>query len=466
MVQKTAEELAEELARLTAANAELTRALDQERERSTTDSEKTAEAVPHTRPPRRWGRTLLAATLIAVGVLLSPVAVVSTWAHRQLTDTAYFVDTFAPLAKDPAVQGFVADQVIAAIESQIDIDRIADDLFAGLQDLDVGPRAQEALALLQAPAVSGIRSLMETTVTGFITSDAFAAIWADALEFTHRQLVNTATGREDAAITIGAGQVELQLEPIIRAVKDELIADGFPLADRIPTISRSIVIAEGDSVGLYLAVYHLVVAIGVWVPWLMLITLVAGVLSARSRARAAAWASGAVLVMMLLLGVGVDAGRNVFALAVASAVPHDAALAVYSEVLGFVASMTLALGTLSAAVLVIALLAGPSRWALGLRQHARRAISAIRSSAEAHGYTTGVVGERVERGKRPLRILIGAACAAFILLMRPLTPGMIVGTAIIGVGALAVLELLSRPAPVPTRSAPSTSEDLSKEIRA
>ncbi len=72
----------------------------------------------------------------------------------------------------------------------------------------------------------------------------------------------------------------------------------------------------------------------------------------------------------------------------------------------------------------------------------------------------------MERGKRPLRILIGAACAAFILLMRPLTPGMIVGTAIIGVGALAVLELLSRPAPVPTRSAPSTSEDLSKEIRA
>ena len=73
---------------------------------------------------RGWGWTLLAIVLITVGALLAPVAVVSAWAHNQLTDTSYFVDTFAPLADDPAVQDFVAAETVAAIESKLQIDQL------------------------------------------------------------------------------------------------------------------------------------------------------------------------------------------------------------------------------------------------------------------------------------------------------------------------------------------------------
>ena len=457
MVQPDADQLASENAALHAANAKLARALEHAHAGGTVgaSSRKTRS--------RRRTRGVFSTALIMIGALLAPVAVVSTWAHHQLTDTAYFVDTFAPLAHEPAVQNLVADEAIAAIESQIDIDQIANDLFTGLGELDLGPRAKEALALLEAPAVAGVTGMMQNTIHEFVASDAFSAIWKDALEITHRQLVNTATGRKDAAVTIGQNQqIQLELGPIIQAVKQQLAADGIPLADRIPAIDRSIVIAEHTSIGLYLTIYQLVVATGIWLPWVMLLLLAAGVLLAPRRALALAWASGGVLLAMVLAGNGITIGTDVFALAVADTIPHDAAVALYGGVLGFVSNMLVALGTVAAAVLVVTLLAGPWPWARTLRGHVLRLLADLRRGAEGRGITTGSFGERLHGWRKPLRVAIGAVCAAFILIVRPLTPGTILWTVILGLAAVGLLELLSRPRaeaapaePVRTQEAPA-----------
>lgn len=440
MAQPPADQLAAEVAELRAANADLRRVLERERVGGAAGggSRKTRS--------RRRARTALSTVLILIGVVLAPVAVVSTWAHNQLTDTDYFVDTFAPLSHEPAVQDLLAAEALAAIESQIDIDRIADDLFAGLGELDLDPRAVEALDLLEAPAVAGIKGLMQNTIHDFVASDAFSAIWKDALEIAHRQLVNTATGQKDAAITIGENQqIRLELGPLLEAVKKELVADGIPLADRIPVIDRSIVIAEDTSIGLYLAIYRIVVATGIWLPWVMLLVLAGGVLVAPVRALALAWASGGGLLAMVLVGNGIDIGTDVFALAVADTIPRDAAVVLYAGALGFVANMLVALGTVAAAVLVVALLAGPWKWAGNLRGHALGLIADLRRGAERRGITTGVFGERLARWRRPLRFCIGAACAAFVLFVRPVTPGMTFWLTVIGIGAVITLELLSRP---------------------
>ncbi|MFB7845176.1 hypothetical protein [Microbacterium sp. NPDC056052] len=444
MAQPTADQLAAELDELKAVNAELVRALEEER--APARGGRGDREVPRRTRTGGWGRTLLSASLIVIGALLAPVAVVSTWAHHQLTDTDYFVSTFAPLAHEPAVQDLVADEAVTAIESHIDIDRIADDLFAGLGDLDLTPRARGALQLLQAPVVSGLKDLIRKTIDGFVRSDAFAAIWKDALEVTHRQLLSTATGQQGAAITIGQNQrIQLELGPIIDAVKEELVKDGVPLADRIPAISRSIVLAEDTSIGIYLTIYQIVIAIGIWLPWAMLIMLAAGVLVARRRALALAGASGAVLLLILLAGNGISIGTNLFALAVAASIPHDAAVVLYTGVLQYVTDMLIALGSVAAATLAITLVAGPWPWARRLRGHGLAAIAAVRHRAEQRGITTGTVGERLYRWRGPLRLVIGTACAAFILLVRPITPGIALWTAVLGVGAVIVLELLSRP---------------------
>lgn len=364
----TTEHLAAEIEQLKAANAELNNALTRAPSRA-----------------RMRGRILLSTALIAIGALLAPVAVVATWAHRELTDTSYFVSTFAPLAEDPAVQDFITDEAVEAIEAHLDIDQIADDLFAGLEGLDIGPRGQAALGLLQAPAVSGVKGLIESTVTKLVQSEAFATIWEDALTVTHKQLVNTATGQQNAAITVGADQqISVQLGPIIEAVKEQLLVDGFTLADRIPAVDRSIVIVQDSSVGTYLTIYHTVVAVGLWLPWIVLLLLAAGVLVAPRRAAALAWAGGAVLITMVLASKGVDIGANLVALAAAEVIPHDTTVAVYDGILAHVRDMVLALGVVAGTVLAITLLAGPWRWARTLRGVGSQGIFALRGTAERH----------------------------------------------------------------------------------
>ena len=461
MPPQTTEQLHAELARLTAEKDELTRELAAAREGGES-ADASVSSMPR-RTRRAWGWTILSTALVTIGAVLTPVAIVSTWAHRELTDTSYFVATFAPLAEDAAVQDFVAGQSVAAIESAIDIDRLADDLFAGLESLELTPRATEALGLLKAPAVAGVTGLIENAVTEFVRSDVFAVIWKDALTVTHRQLVNTATGQSDAAVTVGSNQeISLQLGPVIRAVKEQLVADGFTLAAEIPEIDRSIVIAESSSVGIYLTIYQVVVALGIWLPWVSFLLLAAGVLIARRRAVALIWTSGAVLLTMVLVGAGIGVGTGVFALAVAESIPHDAAVALYSGILGFVSSIVLVMAVLAATVLIVTAFAGPWQWARGLRAHASAVFAALRHAAEERGITTGVVGEQLYRWRIPLRVLVGLGCFAVLFLSRPLSPSTIVWTAVVGVILVAVLELAARPPgadEVSTRTTPAVEEE-------
>src|SRR4051794_24083391 len=67
----------------------------------------TGAAVGRDRPPGRW-RAPTAAVLIVIGCILAPLAVTAVWANRQVSDTDRYVETVAPLAKDPAVQAAVA----------------------------------------------------------------------------------------------------------------------------------------------------------------------------------------------------------------------------------------------------------------------------------------------------------------------------------------------------------------------
>lgn len=82
----------------------------------------------------RW-RSILAAVLITVSIIVAPIAVLGTWARIQLVDTDRFVQTFSPLVHEPAMQELVTDEVAAAIEESLHLDQLVGDVFAGLDEL-------------------------------------------------------------------------------------------------------------------------------------------------------------------------------------------------------------------------------------------------------------------------------------------------------------------------------------------
>lgn len=442
MAGMSTKELEERIAALEAENAAL------RSDAAAPASVTVVEALPPERVRRGRGRTAAAVVLVVLGLLLAPVAVIAGWARLELVDTDRFVATFAPLAEKPEVQAYIGDQVTTAIEEQVDIPALTSDLFDGLQALDLPPRAQTALGLLEAPATQGLQSLVSGVVDRVVESEAFADVWATALRVTHRQFVAAVQGDPDAALEIGAGgTLSVQLGPIIEAVKDRLEAQGVGFAASIPVIDKSIVVAQNDAFVLVQTVYALAVAAGTWLPWISLGLLVAGVLVARNRAKALVWTAAGLALSMILLASGVGIGRLYFIGAVSpSIMPSDTASVLYDGLVELMLSTVVAILVLALLVAVIAWFAGPWRPARAARGFAGSGFAAARRAAARHGVTTGAFGIALDRWRSAVYVVIAVVAAVVVLFNRPVSVGVVIWTVVLALVAVLLVELLRRPA--------------------
>ncbi|SDS22036.1 hypothetical protein [Microterricola viridarii] len=399
-------------------------------------------AVPHRRS-RAW--SVLSAVLIVIGLVLAPIAVVSSWAKLQLSSTDQFVATFAPLADDPAVQDFISAQLVTAIESKVDIPGITADLFDGLKELGLPPRAADALGLLEAPAVAGVQNLVATSVDRLVASDTFSDLWAGALRVSHKQLTATLEGDPNAALAINSGELGIQIGPLVDEVKKRLVAQGFGFAASIPAIELTVVVATADAFTTAQLVYGLAIAVGSWVPILTLVLLAAGVLLARRKVTALVATAVALGILMLILAAGFGIGRYFFLAATASTtLPSDAAGAIYDQLIQLMQSTTTALIVLAFTIALIAWFSGPYSLAAKLRGFIGSGISSVRRAAEHRGITTGRFGLWMYRQRVLVRVLIAVVASAVLLLSRPLHGSTIVWTAVLALLAVLVAELLQR----------------------
>ncbi|MFC5789631.1 hypothetical protein EDM22_16460 [Agromyces tardus] len=442
MAETTSDDLQARIAQLEAENARL---------RETADLGIAGGGPPAAsarRPGRGRGRAAAAIVLVLLGLLLAPVAVVSAWARLQLVDTDRFVATFAPLAEDPAVQAYLADEVTVAIDEKVDIDGLTKDVFDGLTSLDLPPRAVQALGLLEGPAAQGLHALLDRVVTQVVQSDAFAEVWAQALRVSHTQLIAALQGDPNAALAIGDdGTISVQLGPVIEAVKAKLAENGVAFASAIPVIEKSIVIAQTDSLTLIQTVYTLAVAAGTWVPLIALALLVAGVLVARRRSRALTWTAAGFALSMLLMLAGVGTAKLYFVGTLSpSIMPSGAAEAIYDDVLELMFSTIVALFVLSLSIAIIAWLSGTTRPALAVRGLADAGFGAVRHSAASRGVTTGAFGVWLDRWRVGVYAAIAVVASAVLWFSRPLQTSTVLWTVVLALLAVVLVQLLRRPA--------------------
>jgi hypothetical protein len=402
-------------------------------------------------PPRRRGRgrgrTVASVALVVLGLLLAPVAVAANWAESQLADTDAFVSTFAPLAEDDAVKALLVTQVMAVVDEQVDFEKTTGEVFDAVKDLGLAPAASTALEALKKPAAVGLQSLATSAVTGFVDSPAFADIWAEALRLSHQQLVAAMTSSPSAALSISSsGELAIQLGPIIEAVKTSMVTQGLGFAEAIPTVDISIVVAKSDSFAQLTLAYGLAVTLGMWLPWIALALLVAGVVVAKRRKVALVWTSLALGVLMVLLGFAVRIGNVITVASIAPRyLPLDAAGAIYDTVTSMVSSTLSALAVLAFTVTVISWAIGPFRPAPALRAAFAEGTSRLRRIGDERGISTGAFGRVLARQRVVIQVLVGLAGAAVILFVRPLSIGQIIGTAVVVVVLLLVVEVLQRP---------------------
>nr|WP_274637628.1 hypothetical protein [Microbacterium bovistercoris] len=422
------------------------------------EAENAALRTTPTKPRRRPGRSILSAVLIVVGLVLAPVAAVGTWARFELVDTDTFVKTFAPLASDAGVQSFVSDQVVDAIDENVDIDGLVGSAFDGLQKLDLPIAASSALTLLQGPATQGVHTLISDAVHRAVASPAFEQLWTQALTVTHRQAIAALNGDPDALVGIGEdGTISLDLGQIISGVKQQLVDRGLTIAQAIPEISVVVPVVRADAITLVRTTYNVAVAAGYWLPWVVLGLLVAGVLVARRRLSTLTRTAMGFAAVMAALALGIGIGRQLFLSSVSpSIMPRGVANTIFDQVIELMKSAIVALLVLGILVAVGSWLAGSGRAAVTLRTVGARGFAALRATMDRHHLGTGRFGAFVERWRLVIITAAIVVAAVLVFVNRPPTTGGVF--AVLGgvILVLLLVEILRRPAaPAPVEEAGS-----------
>jgi len=393
----------------------------------------------------RW-RVVVATLLIVVGCVLAPVSVVAIWTRNQVTNTDRYVATVAPLARDPAVQQAIADQITAQVFRYLDVQGLTTQVVDALSERGVPPAVATQLQALSGPIANGIEGFTRTQVTNVVRSDAFADAWVQANRVAHAELVAALTGEGGGAVTVENDTVSVNLAAFIQVVKDRLVERGFTLAERIPEVDASFVLFQSADITRARSGFNLLNTLGIWLPVIALVLLALGVYVAKDHRRALIGAAVGVAVSMVVLALGLAVFRSIYLDAVpASVLPHDAAAVLYDTIVRF---LRLGLRTVLVLALVVAggaFLSGQSVTAVRTRQGLAGAIGWAAGGAERAGFSAGPVGSWVHANKRALRVgAVVLAALALVFWGRP-TGKVVLGLTLALLVALAVIEFLGRP---------------------
>jgi hypothetical protein len=401
------------------------------------------------RAPRQRWRTVVAALLIVLGCVLAPLAGVAVWARNQVTNTDRYVATVAPLASDPAIQNAIADQITAQVFTYIDVQGLTNQALEALTERGLRPQVADQLRALSTPIANGLQSFTRTQVGRIVQSPAFADAWVQAKRLAHEELVKALTGEGGGAITVENDTVSINLAAFIQTVKQQLVAAGFTLAERIPQVNASFVLFQSKDITRVRSAFNLLTTLGNWLPVIALLLLALGVYVARDHRRALIAAGLGVAVAMLLLALGLAVFRSIYLDAVpASALPHDAAAVLYDTIVRFLRAGLRTVFVLGLVVAAGAFLTGQSVTATRTRQSLAGGIGWLQRGADGAGLRTGPVGTWVHANRRALRIgAVALAGLALVFWSRP-TGKVVIGLTLVLLVVLAAIEFLARPGQV------------------
>ena len=398
---------------------------------------------PAPRSGRGRIRSLASAVCIIIAAVLVPVSIVSAWTRVQLVDEDAFVSTLAPLSTDPSVQALIVDETMEAITDQVDFDALTAEVFSAVTDLGLPPRAASALELLQQPAAAGLESLVQTTVTRVVASDAFTDVWATTTRAAHRALTAAATSDGGGLVVRTDDGVGIQLGAVVERVKGNLQDRGIGVATLIPAVDRVIILGDGQNLALLRTGYAAAAVGGWWLPVVTLALFGLGILLARRR-------SVAVLGTGVALALGAGSLAAGFAVGGAGvgAVAQDAGLSpsalevIYAQMVGAMAHSAAVFTLLGVLVAVAGWMLGRSRPARALRAAGGRAGASARARVAVWGVDTGRFGRWLGTRRVLVRVLLAAGAVLWLFALRPLSIGDIVAVILTTLGVALILEVL------------------------
>ena len=347
---------------------------------------------------RSTGRSVAAVICVVLAALLTTPAAVAFWGQRTLNDGQRYLDTVGPLVDSPEVQDAIATKVIDAIEEQVDVEAILNEVFAGV--ITDRPRLQR----LVGPLAGAINGLIEREVREFVASDTFADIWVTVNTRAQQRLVRILQGDDTGAVSLQGDQVVLDVGEVIDQVKQRLVARGLTIVQNvpIPDIDKQIVLLDAPQLRQARTIYAFANPLARWLIVVVVVLYLAAVLLARRRPRMTVIVGVALAANALLMALALSVGRQLFINELADSDVRPGELGVLRHAAG-----------LPRARLEGAPLAGPDPGGRRLVHRVQRPGTAVRSTVSG-----GLRDRRCRAGRRA-----GRRCRPLGRGQRPLAAG-------------------------------------------
>lgn len=416
------------------------------------------EAPAAARPSR--GRSVAAVVCLVLAALLTTPAAIAYWGQRTLNDTTRYVNTVGPLVNSPEVQDAIATTVTNAIEKQVDIEAILNDVFAGV--ITDRPRLQR----LVGPLSASINGLIDRQVREFLASDEFADLWIAVNTRVQQSLQRLLTGGQSGAVSLQGDQVVLDVSEVIERVKQRLVDRGLTVVQNvpIPDIDKQIVLMEAPELAKLRTTYAFANPLAQWMLVAVAGLYLAALLLARRRPRMTVIIGAVLAANALVVALALAVGRQLFIDALAGTTFSPASAVFYDTLLAYLDRGRQVFLWLGLILVVVGWFAGPNTYGTAVRTAVSGGLEGIGGALA--GSRVGDGSRWVTPNARWLRVAVGLLGVVVLLWGNDISPARLFWSLVLVVALLAVVQVLvgagraadaARPIP-PAQAVPGTAK--------
>jgi hypothetical protein len=383
----------------------------------------------------RW-RSIAAAICVVLAALLTTPAGVAFWGQRTLNDGQRYLETVGPLVDSPQVQDAIATKAIDAIEKQVDVEAILNDVFAGV--ITDRPRLQK----LVGPLSGAVNGLIEREVRAFVASDTFADIWVRVNSRAQQGLVRVLRGDNTGAVSVQGEQVVLDVGDVIDVVKQRLVARGLTVVQNIPIpeTDKQIVLLDAPKLKQARTIYAFANPLATWLIVVVAALYVAGFMLARRRPRMTVTIGVVLAANALLVTLCLSVGRQLFIDQLAGSVFGPASSVFYDTLLAYLQRGAQVLLWLGLILVVAGWFTGSNAAGTAVRSTTSGGLETV-GAALADG-PAGGAGRWVAANARWLRVAIVVLGAVVLLWGNDLSVSRLLWSLALVVVLLAVVQVL------------------------
>ena len=396
----------------------------------------TASVPPPTARPTR-GRSIAAVICLILAAILTVPASFAYWGQRTINDGQRYVATVGPLVNSPEVQAAITTKVTDALESQVDVEALLNQVFADV--IKSKPRLQA----LVGPLAGAVNGLIESQVRAFIASDAFAEFWVAANTRAQEALVRVLKGDESGAVSIQNGALVLDLSDVIDQVKQRLVDRGLTIVQNAPPLpaeNREIVLLEAPQLNQLQHIYAFANPVAKWLLVVVAVLYLAALMLSRRRPRMTVIIGALLAANSLLVALLLSISRQLFVNQLTGTVFGPASKVFFDQLLSYLERSQRTLLWVGLILMFIGWFTGHTKLGTSVRSTLSRNLESVGSSLGDS--SAAAAGRWTASNAGWLRIAIGVLGVVVLLWGNEASPTRLFWATVVVIVLLAAVQML------------------------